>query len=468
VRRICLLDWSGSRRNALALALRPLVDGIELLDADTFQATFADQFEPDVIVLFGLGDAHDDAEFKIVRRFCARGCEVIAYADGWDAAALSRRCAALLAGAVDIIDSRRSDFASELRRRLSLAIRQHEQRHEEKQHLCDVMAQFGLIGQSMVTQALGRWILKVAPLSDLGVLITGETGTGKELVARAIHGLDPKRCRGPFVPINCAALTTSLAEGELFGHRKGAFTGAHQDRRGLIRSANGGTLFLDEIGDLDLALQAKLLRVLQENRVRPVGDEREDRINVRIIAATNQDLAAMVERGQFRKDLFYRLNLLTTTVPALSERGDDLERLVRHFVQKYGGTRSIRVASSLIAALKVLKMPGNVRQLENLIRHALANVGKEGTLGIEELPESVWEQLSRTTDEPSRKAAAHDWAALLDSNAWSLAQSLLVCERHFLKVALTRSQGNQSATARLLGITPRSMYNKIRKHRLVG
>ena len=232
-------------------------------------------------------------------------------------------------------------------------------------------------------QTLSRWILKISPLSDLPVLINGETGTGKELIARAIHGLDPKRSRGPFVPLNCAALGTSLAESELFGHRKGAFTGASKDRRGLVRSADGGTLFLDEIGDLELGLQGALLRVLQENRVRGVGEDREDRVNVRVVAATNRELPALVEQGRFRMDLFYRLNLLTTTAPTLAERGDDIEVLVRYFVHKYGGERTLSPAPSLLAALKAMSLPGNVRQLENLIRHAVVNAQSDGTLGIE-------------------------------------------------------------------------------------
>src|SRR5262249_16809318 len=147
----------------------------------------------------------------------------------------------------------------------------NEERRKDEQRLADMMARLGIVGQSAVMRSLGRWLLKVGPLSDLPVLVSGETGTGKELIARAIHDLDPKRCRGPFVPLNCATLGASLAESELFGHKKGAFTGAANDRRGLIRAADGGTLLLDEIGELELALQAKLLRVLQENRVRGVG-----------------------------------------------------------------------------------------------------------------------------------------------------------------------------------------------------
>jgi len=467
VNRICFIDSSRSRREAIIIALRPLLDDADILDPPTISTAALQHISPESIALVGFS-RHDDAEFAVVGQLCDRGCTVLAYAHEWDRAPLRLKCGALLAGVNEVLDSSRPDFQTELGRRLLVAIRKNERRREEKQHLGEAMARFGIVGESSAMLSLGRWILKVSPLSDLPVLISGETGTGKELIARAIHGLDPKRSRGPFVPLNCAALGASLAESELFGHRKGAFTGALQDRRGLVRSADGGTLFLDEIGDLELGMQGKLLRVLQENRVRGLGEDREDRVNVRVVAATNRELPALVDQGRFRMDLFYRLNLLMTTAPRLAERGDDLEVLVRHFVQKYGDGRALSPAPSLLAALRAMSLPGNVRQLENLIRHAVVHARDDGILGIEELPATVWDQLSRTNVPETRDVPPHDWAAVLDSNAWSLARSLLTCERHFLKVALTRSHGNQSATARLLGVTPRSIYNKIRKHRLAG
>ena len=466
--RICLIDWSATRRDAILVALRALLEHPDVLDPRTLDPHDVESFTPDTVALVGLSAAVDDAEIEIVRRLCERDCEVIAFADQWDRVPLARRCAALLAGVTRILDGARSDFEQELTRRLSAAIEKHEHRRIEKRRVAETMVQFGIVGESAAMRSLGQWIVKVSPLSDLPVLIIGETGTGKELIARAIHGLDPKRRRGPFVALNCAALGASLAESELFGHRKGAFTGASHDRRGLIRSANGGLLFLDEIGDLELGMQAKLLRVLQENRVRGVGEDLEDQVNVRVVAATNRDLPAAIEQGRFRLDLFYRLNLLTARAPALSERGDDIEVLVHHFVQKYGGGRPLSAGPSLLAAVKAMRLPGNVRQLENLIRHAIVQARDDGTLGIEELPSNVWDQLSRVNPQPAPEVASQNWAAVLDSNAWSLTRSLLTCERQLLVEALTRSHGNQSATARLLGITPRSIYNKLRKHRLAG
>jgi transcriptional regulator with GAF, ATPase, and Fis domain len=466
MKHISVLDWSGPRREAIVAAIGAPLDEADVLDPATLHGPLLLSIPRDGIALIGLS-VYDDVEFAVVRHVLERGCEVLAYAHDWDRASLAVRCRALIAGATNVIDTCRADFIHEIRTRLNQAIERDEQRREEVRRVTAAMARFGMIGESVVMLSIGRWILKVSPLSDLPVLIGGETGTGKELIARAIHGLDPKRSRGPFVPLNCAALAASLAESELFGHRKGAFTGASQDRRGLIRAAEGGTLFLDEIGDLEPGLQGKLLRVLQENRVRGVGEDREDRVNVRVIAATHQELPALVEQGRFREDLFHRLNLLTARAPSLAERGADIDVLVRHFIVKHGGP-TLSPLPSLLAALKAMPMPGNVRQLENLIRHAVVNARTDGTLGVEELPPSVWDQLSRVDAPDGKDAAPQDWAAVLDSNSWSLSRSLLTCERHFLKAALTRSQGNQSATARLLGITPRSIYNKIRKHRLAG
>ena len=197
------------------------------------------------------------------------------------------------------------------------------------------MKRLGSVGESQAMMAVFHTVLRVSPLSDMPVLITGETGTGKELLAHAIHQLDPKRCHGPFIALNCSALSPGLAESELFGHRRGAFTGADRERKGLIRAAEGGVLFLDEIGELDDALQAKLLRVLQENRVLGIGDDQEVAVNVRIIAATNRNLDAMVQQRTFRADLFHRLNVLAIHIPPLRERPADLKPLIEHFLEKH-------------------------------------------------------------------------------------------------------------------------------------
>jgi transcriptional regulator with GAF, ATPase, and Fis domain len=465
---ICFIDWVTRRREGVIVALRPLLDEARLLDPEALRAASVRPAQKDVIAIVGFGTGNDEAEFNVVRALRERCCTILAYGSGWDHAPLSRRCRALLAGAGPVLDSDAPGFDTELRRRLAAAIRETEHRSEEETRLRAAMTQVGIIGRSTVMLALGRWLQRIAPLSDLPVLITGETGTGKELIARAVHELDPKRRRGPFVALNCAALTASLAESELFGHRKGAFTGASHDRRGLIRAAHGGTLFLDEVGELELGIQAKLLRVIQEGCVRAVGDEHENPVSVRIVAATNRELPHLVDQGRFRPDLYFRLNLLATRAPTLAERGSDVEVLVDHFLQKYGGGRALRAMPSLLGALQSLELPGNVRQLEHLMRHAVVHAREDGTIGLEELPASVWDQLASASPSSAGDPAApgQDWAAVLDANAWNLSQSLLSCERHFLKAALTRTQGNRSAVARLLGVTPRSIYSKIRKHHL--
>jgi two-component system response regulator HydG len=271
--------------------------------------------------------------------------------------------------------------------------------------------------------------------------------------------------------LNCAALTPSLAESELFGHHHGAFTGAIRDRRGLIRSAHGGVLFLDEIGDLDIDLQGKLLRVLQENRVLGVGEDREEAISVRVIAATNRDLQQMVGNNRFRADLFYRLNVLNARAPALSERPEDIPLLVAHFLERDRGAR-MTASASFIAALSQVDLSGNVRQLENLVRRAVAHAGDDRPLDLEDLPAEVWKELSSRAEAVEASAssarAPEWWPAVLDANGWNLTRSLSACERTILQAALARMHGNQSKTARLLGVTPRSIYTKLRKHRLAG
>jgi transcriptional regulator with GAF, ATPase, and Fis domain len=291
------------------------------------------------------------------------------------------------------------------------------------------------------------------------------------------------------VALNCSAISPGLAESELFGHRRGAFTGADRERKGLIRAAEGGVLFLDEVGELDGALQAKLLRVLQESRVLGVGEEREVAVNVRIIAATNRDLNTMVQRSQFRADLFHRLHILPIHIPPLRERPLDLKPLVEHFLEKHQFLKSAwtpAVTPDFLDALMRLELPGNARQLENLVRWVLVNKDDDTPLNLGDLPLEVWEQLSGPAEalgpepeagdgekavRPSASATLRQdmpshFADLLATNGWNLSQSLRFCEKLLLEAALHKARGNQSQMARLLGITPRSVYNKLHKHHL--
>jgi len=246
---------------------------------------------------------------------------------------------------------------------------------------------FGMVGDSKPMRALFELLGKVAP-SDVSVLIQGETGTGKELVARALH--EHSRRKGkPFLAENCAAVPASLLESELFGHKKGSFTGAVADRPGHFVAADGGTVFLDEIGDMPLAMQSKLLRVLQEGEVRPVGSNKIVKVNVRVVAASNKSLPAMCKEGSFREDLFFRLNVITLVLPPLRERGGDVPHLVRYYLQKTGEElgRTITIRPDALAALERWGWPGNVRELENVIRRAA--VFAKGEITPAELPPSL-------------------------------------------------------------------------------
>jgi len=337
-----------------------------------------------------------------------------------------------------------------------------------------------MIGESATMLGVFRTVIRFSALTDLPVLITGETGTGKEGLARAVHRLDPKRGRGPFVAVNCGAISAGLAESEFFGHRRGAFTGAERERKGLIRSAEGGVLFLDEIADLEVALQTRLLRVLQENRVLGVGEDHEAEVSVRVVAASNCDLGQMIEQNRFRADLFHRLNVLSIHVPPLRDRPEDLGPLVEHFLRKY---QSLSFAGALatvmefLEALRQVELPGNVRQLENLVRQVLVRKVTNLPLSISDLPVEILLQLLGNEERPearkSEQLSSVDSKTLLtsvihllDTNGWNLPRSMEICERHVLEAAMGRTHGNQSETAKLLGITPRSVYNKLRKHRL--
>jgi transcriptional regulator with GAF, ATPase, and Fis domain len=234
----------------------------------------------------------------------------------------------------------------------------------------EVPIRFGMVGDSKPMQTVFALLEKVVK-SDVSVLVHGETGTGKELVAKALHQFGARKDK-PFLAENCAAVPANLLESELFGHKKGSFTGAIVDRPGHFVVADGGTVFLDEIGDMPLAMQSKLLRVLQDGEVRPVGSNVSKRVDVRVIAATNKDLVAMSKRGEFREDLYFRLNVITITLPPLRERSGDIPHLVHFFLGRIGEEmgKKIGITDAAMTALEKWKWPGNVRELENVLRRA--------------------------------------------------------------------------------------------------
>jgi two-component system response regulator AtoC len=282
------------------------------------------------------------------------------------------------------------------------------------------------------------------------VLVTGESGTGKELVARYIHRASP-RAAAPFVAVNCGAIPEQLLESELFGHTKGAFTGATTDRDGLFAEADGGTLFLDELGELPMPLQVKLLRVLQEGEVRRVGDNVSRTVDVRLVAATARDLESDVAEGKFRADLFYRVNVVRIHLPALRERTEDVPELVRHFIDRFNRRLGLEVEHATPATMRALMeypWPGNVRELENVIERAM--VLTDGSqLGVEQLP-------GLTT-----RAVTAAAASPLDLSVKRRTEEL---ERALITEALERTRGNRTRAAKLLDLSHRALLYKIREY----
>jgi transcriptional regulator with PAS, ATPase and Fis domain len=325
----------------------------------------------------------------------------------------------------------------------------------------------GLYGRSGAILELRNLIARVSN-SDATILITGESGTGKEVVARAIHAQGCRREKH-FVAINCGAIPENLIESELFGHVKGAFTGASADRIGSFRMADGGTIFLDEIGELPLHLQVKLLRVLQERTFRPVGSEISVAVNVRVIAATNRDLPEEVRAGRFREDLFYRLNVIELVVPPLRERSEDIPLLVRHFLKQFSAMHGRHIARFSTEAAHVLldyDYPGNVRELENIVEHAVA-MGDGETAEIDHLPAYLAEEASNGASPPRspRPGAQRDEHDPSWTNV-DLERDLAEYEKNFLLRALNEAGGVKKKAAELLGINYRSLRHRLQKYGL--
>ncbi len=313
----------------------------------------------------------------------------------------------------------------------------------------------GLIGRSPAIRRVFEMIPRIANAPS-NVLITGESGTGKELVARAIHKLSPRRDK-PFVVVNCGGIPPNLLESELFGYKAGAFTGATRDKEGLFLKAHQGTIFLDEIGELPLEMQVKLLRVVQEKVVLPLGATKEIKIDVRIISATNRDLAKEVLEGKFREDLYYRLNVITLELPPLRERREDIPLLVDHFLKKYArkmGKEIQGISDFALKALMEYDFPGNVRELENIIERSVAL--ETGPLI---LPENL--VLSRR-----QKTDTRTFSVTLPENGLDLESFLAEIEVSLLKQALARTGGNKTEAAKLLGLNFRSFRYRLAKYGL--
>jgi DNA-binding NtrC family response regulator len=300
---------------------------------------------------------------------------------------------------------------------------------------------------------------------NLTVLITGESGTGKDLVARAIHVGSP-RSTAMFLPYNCTTTSRDLADSQLFGHRRGSFTGAVTDQQGLIRSAGGGTLFLDEIGDLPLDIQPKLLRFLEQGEIMPVGETRPQAVDVRVLAATNADLEQRVSEGKFREDLYYRLSVIRIHVPPLRERREEVPHLSTFFLRdacERLGKPDIRLSSATLDLFARYWWPGNVRQLRNEIQRAVAMSAAGGTIE----PEHLSADLIAPERSPGGTAEAPR-VPLTDLAPGNLASAVETVERHLIATTLDRTRGNISESARVLGLTRRGLYLKMRRLGLEG
>ncbi|HEX8697198.1 MAG TPA: sigma-54 dependent transcriptional regulator [Myxococcaceae bacterium] len=300
--------------------------------------------------------------------------------------------------------------------------------------------------------------------SDATVLVRGESGTGKELVARAIHRASP-RMDGPFVSVNCAALPSSLLESELFGFERGAFTGAHARRKGLIETAESGTLFLDEIGDMSLEAQARLLRVLQEREITRIGGRETVRVDIRVISATHRDLDAMAAGGQFRADLLYRLAVIPIHLPALRERSGDLPGLIEHFLEKHAarkGQRAPRPDTDTLRRMAEYPWPGNVRELENFVERAVVL----GRFDVDSLraPRPVQAPAPAAPEAPREEPRASEPPAQGSGTPLTLREAVAQAERAAVIAALKAAGGQKTAAARLLGVSYKTLFNKIHEH----
>jgi two-component system, NtrC family, response regulator PilR len=318
-----------------------------------------------------------------------------------------------------------------------------------------------IIGQSPKMKAIFDLIQTVAPQNSR-VLITGESGTGKELVARAIHE-NSARSRSPFITINCGAFPETLLESELFGYMKGAFTGANENRRGLFQASDGGTLFMDEIGNMNLAMQVKLYRVLQEGKVRPLGSNEEIDVDVRVIAATNKDLEKAIANGEFREDLFYRLSVIPLHVPALRDRREDIPLLARYFLERFRNSMNKHIEAISPQAMRRLESydwPGNVRELENTIERAVAlESGPEISVSV--LPDRVAGTSSAVATLPG-----HAENLQLPEAGVDFERVVADTERRYLQAALDKAGGVRTQAAELLKISYRSFRHFAKKHNL--
>jgi len=452
VKRVLVVDDEQSMREVLAIMLTK--EGYEVVAADSrAQAAAVLAKAPADLVITDVRLPDGDG-IEILRHVKAASPEtavVVMTAYGTTETAV----AALKLGAHDYLT--KPFDVDELKIVVRGALEAQRLTEENRRLKAELRSRHGLdriIGVSRAMASVFDLIQSVAATSST-VLITGESGTGKELVARAIHTLSPRR-DAAFVSINCGALPETLLESELFGHMKGAFTDAHQTKKGLFETAHRGTLFLDEVGETPPAMQVKLLRALQEKRIRRVGGTDEVEVDVRVISATNRPLEKLIEEKRFREDLFYRLQVIPIHAPPLRDRPEDILLLAEHFLQKFNqemGKGVAKISEQAKGLLVKHTWPGNVRELENAIERAVALETSEAVLP-ERLPEGI-------------RGGGHPESAVPEMQAgFSLDQHLLAIERELLRRALSQANGDRGGAAGLLGVTPRSLRYLIQKHGL--
>ncbi len=448
--KILVVDDEPALRRTLGLILRE--DGHDVGFAEHGKAALAKlSEEPYDLVLSDLRMPEMDGLEFIARYRDSGGAALIiamsAYADAETAIAAMQR------GAYDYIQK---PFRAD---EVTLVVRKAAEREKLRAHPRRLEAQAaeplqlegGIVAVSAAMQDVLALARKVAPHPST-VLVTGESGTGKELIARAVHRWSP-RAESAFVAVNCGAIPEMLLESELFGHAKGSFTGATADKAGLFEEADGGTLLLDEIGELPASLQVKLLRVLQDGEIRRVGANASRRVDVRVLAATNRDLAQEVERGRFRADLFYRINVVTLSIAPLRERTEDIAPLVRHFLVRHAERLGVPAPEISVAALRALEehlWPGNARELENAVERALVLSGGE-RVDAGHLPSTV------SSRAPVALAPAEDL---------SVKRQTARLERELIQRALERTRGNRTRAAQLLELSHRALLYKIRNYGL--
>lgn len=392
---------------------------------------------------------------RYIQSNCPRTPVAVITAHGNMSAAIE----ALKAGAFDFVN--KPVELQQLRELVSTALRLNEPASEQPRQ----GSASKLLGSSVTMHTIRDTIEKLAR-SQAPVYVSGESGTGKELVARLIHDHGP-RAQGPFIPVNCGAIPAELMESELFGHKKGSFTGANADKDGLFQAANGGTLFLDEVADLPLLMQVKLLRAIQEKAVRPIGDSLERHIDVRILSATHKDLVKLVQEGKFREDLYYRLNVIELKVPSLRDRPEDIPELVNHILGKLSaemGLSRLSLTEEALLSLKAYPFPGNVRELENILERAITLCeGNVITPGDLRLPASTapepQPELSRSIPSQRAEGAAADPAV----TEIGLENYLAELEKKAILAALEHTDHNKTAAAKLLGISFRALRYRLKK-----